>query len=173
KKGRSGVILLRRQLAEKPRSQGLALLALVTQLSRDAYVAEKAHQIVEASSREGNVFREQFGTRNNAWFAERWQAHRLRRIKLRVLESGQPCNAVHQGRRKLRSGDIDLITKHDLDRAGKRTRDRRLLLAAGRCRSPWLIVLVGRGKLYAKDLSGAGCFAHERQQLLSRKSADL
>jgi hypothetical protein len=36
----------------------LSLLAFVTQLGFDAYVTEKAQQIVEASTWEGGVFRE-------------------------------------------------------------------------------------------------------------------
>ena len=78
--------------------------------------AEKAHQTIEASPREGDVLREQLGTRDDAWLAECRQSHRLRRVELRVLECGQPCDAVHQARRELRPIDVDLIAKHDLDR---------------------------------------------------------
>ena len=63
--------LFRRQLAEKPCLEGPSLLAFVPQLGRDAYVAKKPQQIVEASSREGDVFREQLGTRDDAWLAKR------------------------------------------------------------------------------------------------------
>src|ERR1700736_1449524 len=65
-KGFGGLTLFRRQLAKKLRGEGLSLLAFVTEFGRDPCIAEKTYQIVEASPREGDVFREQFGTRDDA-----------------------------------------------------------------------------------------------------------
>ena len=167
---RGRFVLFRRQLAEKPCPERPSLLAFVAQLGRNAGVAEKAQQIVEASPREGDMFREQLGTGDDAWLAERRQAHGLRRIELGVLERGQPCDAVHQRRRKLRPVDVDLIAQHDLDRVGKLALDRRFLAAAGRRRGPWLIVLFRRGKPHAENLSRGGSFGHDREQLAPRQA---
>jgi hypothetical protein len=64
------LFLFGRQFAEKPRLKGPSLLAFVPQLGRDAHVRKKPQQIVETSSWEGDVFREQLGTRDDAWLAK-------------------------------------------------------------------------------------------------------
>src|SRR5271165_2732763 len=131
-KGGGRLTLFSRQFAEKPCLKGPSLLAFVSQLGLDADVPEKAQQIVEASPGEGDVFREQLDTRDDAWLAKRRQAHCLCRIELRILECGQPCDAVHQGWREVRPVDVDLITQYDLDQIGKRALDRWFFAAAGR-----------------------------------------
>ena len=50
-------------------SKGPSLPAFVPQLAFDA-VPKKLEQIVETPPREGDVFREQLGTRDDAWLAE-------------------------------------------------------------------------------------------------------
>jgi hypothetical protein len=57
-KGRGRLILFSRQFAEKTCLKRPFFLAFVTQLGLGAYVAEKPQQIIEASPREGDVFRE-------------------------------------------------------------------------------------------------------------------
>ncbi len=84
--GCGSLVLFQRQLAEKPCPERPSLLPFVAQLGRNAGVAEKTQQIVEASPQEGDVLRERLGTRDNAWLAERWQSHSLCRIELRGFE---------------------------------------------------------------------------------------
>ena len=113
---------------ERPAS----LLAFVSQFDFDADVLKKPQQIVETSSWEGDVFREQLSTRDDARLAKRRQAHCLCRIELRVLECSQPCDAVHQDWWEVRPVDVDLITQHDLNEFGKHALDRWFFAAAGR-----------------------------------------
>src|SRR5258708_39185890 len=86
-KGCGSFILFRRQLAEKASPDRPPLLAFVALLGNDARVAKKSQQIIKASPREGDMFREQLGTGDNARLAERRQPHALRPLQFVVLES--------------------------------------------------------------------------------------
>jgi hypothetical protein len=114
------------------------------------------------------MFREQFGTGDDAWLAECRQAHGLCRIELRVLECGQSCDAVHENRRELRSVDIDLISHHDLGRARKHPLDWWFLAAAGWQRGPGFILFFRGRKPHADDLSRSGGFGYDRRQFAAR-----
>jgi hypothetical protein len=120
------------------------------------------------------MFREQFGTGDDAWLAECRQAHGLCRIELRVLECGQSCDAVYENRRELRSVDIDLISQHDLGRARKQTllhREGRRPARSRADRAHGLFLRAdrrgarddGRGCLYAEPPS-VGAAAREGRQ---------
>ena len=52
------------------------------------------------------------GARDDSWFVEGWQSHGLCAVKLRILEGGEPDQAVDQRLRQIGLGYENLVGQY-------------------------------------------------------------
>jgi hypothetical protein len=87
--------------------QRTALLAFVSDNGRNSEVIEKFKKVVETASREADVGRMVFGTRDDAGLVVRREAHRLGTIEFGILKRGEVEETIAESGRERLLGNID------------------------------------------------------------------
>ena len=82
------------------------------------------------------------GASNNSRLVVRGEAHRLRPIEFRVLESRQPDQPIPQGWWEGLLGDINLVRQHKFHFFWQWFCDRQVGVPPCGRRSPWAVILV-------------------------------
>src|SRR6185437_10511519 len=81
----------------------------IIQLNLSALASNQLNSFVEASARQPYMTPMEFGAGDNPRLAEGWEAHRLRTIKLWVLEGRQAYEPRRRCRRQVGPVDIELV----------------------------------------------------------------
>lgn len=93
-------------------------MALVVDLGFDFEFLEKSEDVIEAATREGEVLRVIFGAGDNTRFLVRCESHCLGFVELGVLEGGEAGEGIVEGGRKLLFGEVELVSRDDVERLG-------------------------------------------------------
>ena len=126
-----GVFLFRQKLSFELRVETLSYIPLIVHNGLNPQIREHGRQLLEAASRQGQVFFELFGTGNNPGRIERRAPHGLRFVEFRILKRGKSDNSVDEAGRQivlLDEQQVGLNHRHPLRQLAV---DRRRLSAAG------------------------------------------
>ncbi len=112
------------------------------------------------------------GAGDDAWCAVSRQAHRLRLVKLGILECREPHQTVSQGGMQAFLGDIEFVSEHQLQSLGQLTRNRRLFALSRRRSRPRLgVILLLWRQAYAQNSTPPLGLLYRFLDLLARELA--
>ena len=162
------------ELAMERQGHGHAGLALVAHISPDAVALQQTLDLIERTSRQGQMGGEVLGAVDHPRFVARPQTHRLGPVELGIGERCQAPQPADECRRKIDRGDEHPVSNDHLNRSGQRSGDPRLDSSPGRRQVPGAIgLLIGfepRG-VDPQNRPGAGGLAHNAFAIRSREPA--
>lgn len=113
-------LLLRPELAVKPHVQRATGVTLVANDRAHTQVGERLAGIVEAAPRQSDVLGVVLGTGDDAWLVVGRQPHCLGFVELGILKSRQAKEPVSQARVQTLFGNVDLVSKDQLQSSSKK-----------------------------------------------------
>src|SRR5262245_46259049 len=126
-------LLLPPKLALKLQVHTTAVVAFVADGHGNTKVGQRLANVVEAASRQSDVMRKILGARDDAWLVVCRKPHRLRFVKLGVLERSEPKQSVSNSRMQVLLGDVDLVAQNEFQRCWQVSDDRGLASTRRRC----------------------------------------
>ena len=115
----------------------------ILQFRADVILRQHLQQRIETSSRQADVPGVVLGATDDPWLVPDRQAHGLGFVKFRVLECGQPYQAIGQRLRHLDLGDENLVGQNETKRFRQGAGNR---LTSGRLALPRLAVFLLHGE---------------------------